>query len=69
MQGAEREREGFSERENKTMSQVKYCVRTVMMETDKPKLRLRNVEEEESKEERENGEMKGEKEMKEEQKY
>lgn len=51
MQGAEREREGFSERENKTMSQVKYCVRTVMMEIDKPKLRSRNVEEEE----RENG--------------
>lgn len=62
---AGREREGFSERENKTMSQVKYCVRTVTMETDKPKLRSRNVEEEE----RENGEKKGEKEMKEEQKY
>lgn len=39
-------------------------MRTVMMETDEHKLRSRNVE----KEERENGEKKGEKEMKEEQK-
>lgn len=39
-------------------------MRTVMIKTDEPKLRSRNVE----KEERENGEKKGEKEMKEEQK-
>lgn len=40
-------------------------MRTVMIKTDEPKLRSRNVE----KEEIENGEKKGEKEMKEEQKY
>lgn len=51
-EGAEREREGFSQQANKTMSQAKHCVHTVMMEKHKTELRSRNAEEEESKKER-----------------